>query len=247
MELNDSPIVLVHGGRHGGWCWERLSPLLTEKGFRVYSPTLSGLGERSHLLGKFAIDLDTHISDIVGVIKHNQLKEVLLVGHSYAGMVITGVAALIPELIQHLVYLDAVIPTSGQSHLDTCDPLRAIELNRLIKEEGKGVIVPAKSSGLAYFGITDPNDEIWVGERLTDQPALTYQQKIGDVSSVDLIPKTFIRCLNSDLVPQSALEVVRTQMGFNLVEIDAGHDVMVTDPQLIAKAILNIAIAQRAR
>lgn len=98
--------VLVHGGGHGGWCYQRLAALLRMQGHEVYTPTLTGLGERAHLL-RPDIDLDTHIADVVGVLKYEDLKNVILVGHSYAGMVITGVADRAADRVGHIVYLDA--------------------------------------------------------------------------------------------------------------------------------------------
>src|SRR5580700_2534506 len=97
--------VLVHGGGHGGWCWQRVVPLLRAAGHEVYTPTLTGLGERSHLL-RPDIDLDTHIADVVGVLRYEDLTDVILVGHSYGGMVITGVADRALARIGQLVYLD---------------------------------------------------------------------------------------------------------------------------------------------
>src|SRR5262245_27897653 len=107
-----STYVLVHGGGHGGWCWQRLARLLRAEGHEVYTPTLTGLGERAHLLSPH-IDLDTHIADVVGVLKYEGLTNVILVGHSYGGMVITGVADRALAHVGHLVFLDASIPYDG--------------------------------------------------------------------------------------------------------------------------------------
>ena len=101
--------VLIHGAWHGGWCWKKVSPILREAGHETYSPTLTGLGERSHLLSR-DIDLNCHIQDVVNVLEYKGLKDVVLVGHSYAGMVITGVADRCPERLAQLVYLDAFAP-----------------------------------------------------------------------------------------------------------------------------------------
>ena len=109
--------VLVHGTGHGGWCWQKLAPLLRAGGSEVYTPTLTGLGDRSHLLG-CGVDLTTHITDVASLLFYEDLLDVILVGHSYAGMVITGVAATVPERLRLLVYLDAYLPDEGQSELD---------------------------------------------------------------------------------------------------------------------------------
>jgi len=109
--------VLVHGGGHGGWCYSRVRPFLIAAGHDVYAPTLTGLGERAHLM-RADIDLDFHIGDVVSLLQFEDLRDVILVGHSYGGMVITGVADRIPERIKALAYLDAFIPRDGQSLFD---------------------------------------------------------------------------------------------------------------------------------
>lgn len=109
--------VLVHGSNHGGWCWRKVTPLLSEDGHEVYTPTLTGLGERSHLVSK-DIGLDTHILDIIQVLEYEGLNKVILVGHSYGGLVIGGVAEKVPERIRRLVYLDAYIPQDNKSAFD---------------------------------------------------------------------------------------------------------------------------------
>src|SRR3954470_23644370 len=98
--------VLVHGGRHGGWCWKKLVPFLRAAGHEVFTPTLTGLGERKHLASP-GVNLETHIQDVLGVIEYEGLRDIVLVGHSYSGMVVTGVADTVPDLIARLVYLDA--------------------------------------------------------------------------------------------------------------------------------------------
>lgn len=109
-----SLFVLVHGAWGGGWAFKEVDSLLTAKGHIVYRPTLTGQGEKVHLADK-SIGLDTHIADIVNVIKYEELDDIILVGHSYGGMVVTGVANQLSDRIKHLVYLDAVVPSNGES------------------------------------------------------------------------------------------------------------------------------------
>ena len=111
--------VLVHGGGHGGWCYAKVARLLGAAGHDVATPTFTGLGERSHLLHP-GIDLDHHIRDVVAVLHYDDLRDVNLVGHSYGGMVITGVADRAPDRVGRLVYLDAATPVNGQSLVDIC-------------------------------------------------------------------------------------------------------------------------------
>jgi pimeloyl-ACP methyl ester carboxylesterase len=116
--------VLVHGGWQGGWSWRRVVPHLRASGHEVYTPTLTGLGERAHLLG--CVDgLDTHVKDVLGLIEYEDLEEVMLVGHSYGGVVITAVAEVVAEKLSHLVYLDASVPKDGQGMFDLMPPERA--------------------------------------------------------------------------------------------------------------------------
>jgi pimeloyl-ACP methyl ester carboxylesterase len=132
--------VLVHGSCHGGWCWKKLTPLLRNAGHIVYTPTLTGLGERTHLVSR-DIDLYTHILDIVQVFEYEELDEIILVGHSYGGMVIGGVADKIPHKIKSLVYLDGYIPQDNKSAFDIIPGLETIYKERALREEGKEWLV----------------------------------------------------------------------------------------------------------
>jgi pimeloyl-ACP methyl ester carboxylesterase len=215
--------------------------MLRARGYDVYAPTLTGLADRSHLLDKAIINLDTHIDDITGLLFYEDLWDVILVGHSYAGLVVAGVAARVPQRIRHLVFLDAIVPHDNETHLDTCDPEQAALLRRIISEEGGGTRVPALSTGLGYFGITKPEHRAWVGPRLTDQPAATYQQSVGSVAAAMDLPRTFYRCCRSDLVSRKVLSRVRRDPHMHYVELDAGHDVMITDPGLLTEQLTLLA------
>src|SRR4051812_23108269 len=116
--------VLVHGSRHGGWSWKRVAPLLRAAGHDVFTPTLTGVGERVHLAAP-EVDLHLHVTDVANVLAFEDLTDVVLVGHSYAGMVITGVAEVASERLRQLVYLDALVPEAGQSAFDVWWPDRA--------------------------------------------------------------------------------------------------------------------------
>src|SRR5262245_14863398 len=116
--------VLVHGAWHGGWCWQRVSPLLRARGHEVFAPTLTGLGERSHLLTR-EIGLETHVADVVNAIRWEDLTDVVLCGHSYGGMVISGAADRMADRVRSLVYLDAFVPADGQSIFDFMTAERA--------------------------------------------------------------------------------------------------------------------------
>ena len=114
--------VLVHGGGHGGWCYQRVARLLRAQGHEVYTPTLTGLGERAHLLNA-EVDLHRHVEDVAAVLHFEDLRDVILVGHSYGGMVITGAADWAADRVGKLVFLDAATPVNGQSLFDVAGPV----------------------------------------------------------------------------------------------------------------------------
>src|SRR5215213_8165836 len=160
--------VLVHGGWHGGWCWKYVTPLLRAAGHAVFTPTLTGVGERAHL-ARPDTGLETHIQDIVGVLTYEDLQRVLLVGHSLGGPVITGVADRIAERIAHLIYLDATIPRDGQADVDCYPPefgVRALA-ERFLAEEKHVSAPPAEEHP---FGITKEKQARWVNSKLTPHP-----------------------------------------------------------------------------
>ena len=138
--------VLVHGAWHGGWCYKRVARLLRQAGHEVYTPTLTGLGERAHLINR-AIDLDTHVQDILGVIRCEELSDVVLCGHSYGGMVITGVAEQIAAKIRSLVYLDAFVPENGKCLFDYLPVEQSGQMRDDAAQNGEGYKVHAHSGG----------------------------------------------------------------------------------------------------
>jgi pimeloyl-ACP methyl ester carboxylesterase len=158
--------VLVHGGGHGGWCYQRVSRLLSKAGHEVYAPTMTGVGERSHLVGPH-VDLNLHIQDIAAVLHYEDLRDVILVGHSYGGMVITGVAGLAPDRVGKLVYLDAANPRNGESLVDVAGPVLALARQAGRVVDGVELVqLPSPEAG-TFYGVTDPADLAWMAARLT--------------------------------------------------------------------------------
>lgn len=184
--------VLVHGAWHGGWCWKKVTPLLRAAGHDVFTPTLTGLGERVHLLTP-AVGLETHIQDVLGVVHYEDLRQVILVGHSYGGMVITGVAHQATDRLAHLVYLDAFVPHDGQCLLDLPPPEMAAAQREQAKTIGDGWRVPPLP--LEAFGVTDQADLRWAGPKVGDQPRLTFEQPVRYASEAGAaLPRTYISC-----------------------------------------------------
>ena len=237
--------LLVHGTSHGAWCWRRLSPLLRAAGHEVYTPTLTGLGASSHLLPKIdRITLATHIEDVSNTLFFEDLSEVVLVGHSYAGMVITGVAAKEPRRLAHLVYFDAYVPFEGESEMGLWPPE---EQARVKAEIAKGKrFRPLPPDFPAFLGITDPELAEWVQERFTPHPISTYEDPppSGSPESAS-IPRTYIHCTDEPVtawMPRMEVFASRARgLGWNVHELASGHDAMLTHPKQLTDILLGIA------
>jgi pimeloyl-ACP methyl ester carboxylesterase len=233
--------VLVHGGGHGGWCWDRLAPLLAAEGHEVHTPTLTGLGERSHFI-RPGIDLDLHIDDVVGALEFRDLRDVILVGHSYGGMVITGVADRATERVGHLVYLDAATPVNGQSLVDISPSLMDFARRDARVVDGVELVLwPFPDMG-TFFGVTDPGDLEWMEHRLTPQPWDTFAQplRLEDETAVRAIPRTDIVCV-SELNKIAGAKENRSAGAQRVWEIETGHDLMITEPRAVADMLLDVA------
>jgi pimeloyl-ACP methyl ester carboxylesterase len=235
--------VLVHGGGHGGWCYQRVARLLRAEGHEVYTPTLTGLGERSHLLDD-RVDLNRHIEDVVAVLHYEDLRDVILVGHSYGGMVITGIADRAAPRIGKLVYLDAANPVNGQSLVDVSGPIiEAVRPMGRVVDGIELVLLPAPDAGLLY-GVTDPDDLAWMAERLTGHPWKCFEQRLELTHEDALwaIPQYHIVC-TSTLATRDRGLMDRARAEGRLWDIDTGHDLMITEPERTANALLQVAKA----
>ncbi|HTR69035.1 MAG TPA: alpha/beta hydrolase [Mycobacteriales bacterium] len=235
--------VLVHGGGHGGWCYAKVKRLLEADGHEVFAPSLTGLAERSHLLCP-AIDLDTHITDVVKLLYFWDLREVVLVGHSYGGMVITGIADRAADRVGKLVYLDAANPVNGQSLVDVAGPI--IEMTRptgAVVDGVELVLLPGPGAA-AFYGVTDPDDLAWMDDRLSGHPWKCFEQKLTLTNEDALwaIPQFHIVC-DSTLATRDAAMIDSARAEGRLWHVDTGHDLMVTEPAFVARALEEIAAA----
>ncbi len=232
--------LLVHGAWHGGWCWRDVAALLRADGHRVTRPTLTGLGERKHLLGR-GITLETFVADIVDHLEVEELDDVILVGHSHAGAVISGVADRIGERIRHLVYLDAAIPESGRTPFSLLAPDVAERRRKLVAEEGQGVFLPIPE--LSAFGIPDDHPRAaWVRRHLAPHPVGSYESALKLDHPIGAgRPKTYIACTNPVYAAiESTRAWVRRQSGWNWVDLASGHDAMILDPKALAALLAGI-------
>ncbi|PWW62715.1 alpha/beta hydrolase family protein [Actinokineospora spheciospongiae] len=228
--------LLVHGAWHSGQSWDRVVPLLESAGHRVFAPSLTGYGDKAHLLGP-EVGLGTHVDDVVGLVERERLDDVVLVGHSYAGMVISGVADRVPERIAHLVFLDAMVPEDGEAAVDVL-PIT----EQLIAGAVDGWRVPPmpeQPAPLGLFGVTDPDDVAWLRSMLSDQPVRCLREPVRmDDPAGRALPRTHIHCVG---VRQAGITRRAVPVGERVRELPTGHDCMITMPGELAGLLLEAA------
>jgi pimeloyl-ACP methyl ester carboxylesterase len=216
--------VLVHGAWHGGWCWRRVADILAAKGHRVFAPTLTGLAERSHLLDE-RVNLSTHIADVVNLVRWEELMDIVLVGHSYGGMVVTGAADKMSERIASLVYLDAFVPESGQSMQD----LRPREMPATVG------MAPISAE---TFRVNE-RDRAWVDRQCTPHPVASMREKLALTGAYRAVRrKVYIRAAE---YPSPAFEPtyerLKSDPGWVVHRVPCGHDVMIDMPDALAELL----------
>jgi pimeloyl-ACP methyl ester carboxylesterase len=218
--------VLVHGAWHGGWCWRDVASELAAAGHDVLAPTSSGLAERRALAG--AATLDVHVEELAGLLYFEDLREVVLVGHSYGGMVITGAAARAHARISRLVFLDAFVPEDGQSFFDLLLPARRKAYD---EATSGGVVVPPDPE---VFGVSGDR-AAWVSDRLTPHPLQSLTQPLATPSTPPLA-RQYVRCTQGPLTPSFSgfATRLRDTAGWDVVDFDAPHDAMITHPTDLA-------------
>jgi pimeloyl-ACP methyl ester carboxylesterase len=229
--------VLMHGAWHGGWCWTRVATRLRAAGHTVFTPTFTGVSDRAHLLSP-AVDLSTHVEDIVRLIDAEAITDAVLVGHSYAGMVASGVAERRPEALRLRVHLDAFLPTDGEAAIDLLPEGPAHHYREAVEGPGFGWLIPPRS--LEVLGVTDQADLAWLTPRLTPHPWATYTEAIALSEAEAGVPGAYIECTDWMRVFRPQAERARSR-GWPVHELPTGHEAMVTAPDALAVLLGEIA------
>ena len=232
-----STFVLLHGAWHGGWVWQRVAPLLRAAGHEVHTPTLTGVSDRAHLLNP-SVGLNTHIQDVVSLIEAYDAQDVVLVGHSYAGQVVTGVADRIPDRLAQRIYLDAFVGSDGEAAIDLQPPTIAGHYRESVQDNGFGWLIPVRS--LKVLGVSEQADIDWLSARLTPHPWLTYTEPLRLTGAADRVPASFIECTDWMRVFQDHAERAEAH-GWPVHTIATGHEAMVTEPKELADLLLTVS------
>jgi pimeloyl-ACP methyl ester carboxylesterase len=248
QRMNSNVFVLVHPAWHGAWFWKKVVPLLRKRGHVVSTPTLTGLGERSHL-ARPEIGLETHVTDVVNVLKYEDLRDVVLVGHSSSGVVITGVADRAPERIAHVVYLDAFVPEDGQAVFDLVAPDRRQVFEGLVKAEGQGWLVPRfapppwETIVREIWGVTDNDDVRWMLDRLVPTPVGHFKDPVRRRNpGAEELPRAYIRCRQwPNPRFDTHAEMARRTARWRYRELAASHHAAVTVPDTVTDLLLELA------
>jgi len=238
--------LLVHGAWHGAWCWRRVSEALVRAGHRAHAVTLTGVGERSHLLNP-SIDLETHIADVIAALEAEELADAVLAVHSYAGMLGTAVADRLPGRLRHLVYVDAVVPKPGESWSSThASATRSARLAAAAASPDRSFPAPDP----VVFGLSEA-DHAWVQRRQTPHPGGTYEAPLRfDPQRVARVPRTFVNCVRPALATIDAIRPRVTDPRFwdgawlpgsRVVTLETGHDPMISAPKALTRVLLDCA------
>ncbi|WP_199432002.1 alpha/beta hydrolase [Qaidamihabitans albus] len=232
-----STFVLLHGAWHGGWAWQRVIPALRAAGHEVYAPTLTGVSDRAHLLSP-SVGLSTHAQDVVALVEAHDLGDVVLVGHSYAGQVVTAVADRIPGRLGRRVYLDAFVGDDGDAAIDLLPAKVAGHYRESVAGPGFGWLIPVRS--LSVLGVSEQADLDWLGPRLTPHPWLTYTEPLRLSGAGDAVPATFVECTDWMRVFRPHAEKAAAR-GWPVHHLATGHEAMVTAPKELADVLLTVA------
>lgn len=229
--------LLAHGAWSSAWAWKKMRPLMRSAGHDFITPSCTGLGERSHL-AHAGVNLDTHIDDLLQVLEFEDLRDVVLLGHSYGGMVATGVADRAASRVQQVIYLDAFVPQHGQSAMSLQPQAVQERMAALVKTQGDGWRVPCNP----LPPDTSEEDAAWANPRRVMQPVKCFEQPLALTGAMDALPRSYIYCRKSgpgDVFRQFA-DRVKAAPGWRYVEMDASHNPHITCPQALMTILVGL-------
>ncbi len=246
--MNSRVFVLVHPAWHGAWLWKKVAPLLWTRGHVALTPTLTGLGERSHLF-RADVGLDVHVTDVVNVLNYEDLRDVVLVGHSSSGAVITGVADRTPDRIALVVYLDAFVPEHGQAVFDLVAPERRQMMEALVATEGEGWYLPRfapppwETIVRDMWGVTATEDVRWMLERLGPTPVGHFRDPVRRTNATaEKLPRAYIRCRQFQNARFDQHAAMAQQSGqWRYRELASSHHAPVTMPESVADLLIELS------
>ena len=229
--------LICHGAWSAGWAWKKVRPLLQKAGHEVFTPTYTGVGERAHHASP-AVDLEMHIKDVLAVVEFEDLSDFILVGHSYGGMVATGVADRVPERVRQLVYLDAFVPGNGQSLLDLRGP--APRPAAAVDASSNDWLIPPNPTPPPD---TSEADLAWLTPRRRPQPVQTFAQPLQLRNPTPAFPRSYIYCTRktADDVFLQFSKRFKSDPAWRYFELDASHSPNVTSPEALVRLLLEIA------
>jgi pimeloyl-ACP methyl ester carboxylesterase len=237
-----STFVIVHGAFGGGWEWTPVADLLRQFGHQVFTPTLTGMGERAHLGTN--VGLRTHVDDVVAVLEFEELTSVVLCGASYGGMAVTGAADRVPDRVAQVIYIDALVPSGGQSGLDLLPREFEQVVRRSAADDG---LVPVPTAILPPAGIIDERLRAAYVSRLRPQPAATFTEPLDLTGAVETLPRAFLRCTRGVIEmgpdPIAPMAERARAAGWPYRELDTPHDPHLFDPTATAAVLVELTQA----
>jgi pimeloyl-ACP methyl ester carboxylesterase len=235
---NEKTFVLVHGAWHGGWCWRRVADRLRGYGHRVYTPTLTGLAERAHLMST-AITLDTHVRDIVDLFKYEEIADACLVGHSYGGVPVSAALEELRGKVSSAVFLDAFVPEDGEASIDLILP----HMRDAIRAAIASGEVARPSPPAAYFKVQSLEDQAWIDSLTTPHPNGVWGVPVRNTGGREAVARKFY--MRAGLYPNANFDTMMARQqakpGWTCLTLAGGHDVMVDAPELLTQALLDAA------
>lgn len=233
------PYVLVHGAMTGSGCWKEVADQIAAAGHRVLTPSLTGLGDRKHLMSA-DVDMNTHIEDVVSTLVANDLRDVILVGHSYGGIPVTFAAERVPDRIAKVVFVDALMGEDGKTTMELQSPPIRDALNASTSNSnGTDVIAPFRAED---WGVTEPALAARMNAMMDPHPAKTFETRMSLKGRPgNSLPSVYIRCTDPVVPNLVYFHDMARGLGMRMIDLHTGHLLMSTHPALLAGTLLELA------